>query len=154
MVVRNWTGTNSSLSATITISEYQHTTSHLCDLGAIRKKFSISMLSGVVDGANFAFGNRRKNSAVPRRNSIQARCIPRHERAPAPNGEKIDFASAGAGKLWLPAPSSVGSHLVWSNLYDFERQSVRNFQGTGKLELTLKDLERSGSHDGVSKPGL
>ena len=68
------------------------------------------MLSGVVDGFNFAPLHLRKNSAVASRSSIRARWIPRQARDPAPKGVKVTLLCSGF-EDW---PDEI--HLVWSNL--------------------------------------
>lgn len=67
--------------------------SHRCALGAIRKKFSNSMLSGVVLAASLTPFNSLNMNATAYLSSIRARWIPIHDRAPAPKGWKAVFAA-------------------------------------------------------------
>jgi len=88
--------------------------SQRCAFGAIRKKFSNSVLSGVVDSARRAPLHSRKKNATAYRSSMRARWIPTQDLAPAPNGWKAVFA---AGESASARPSFEDTHRYGLKLF-------------------------------------
>ena len=60
--------------------------SHRCAFGAIKKKFSNSMLSGVVLAASLTPFISLNMKATAYLSSMRARWMPMHDRAPTPKG--------------------------------------------------------------------